>query len=184
MKTIILDAGHGIDTPGKRSVIQPTLFEFEFNRDIVRRIEKKCLASGFETYNINPEIEDVPLMERVRRANRYAKRHSKKKCFGISIHANAGGGKGIEVYSDTNTTFSDQMAENLVNQFKENLPGEVSRGHKERDFTILHSTSMPFVLGETYFMDTIEGYNKLRSEFHREKIAHSYFKLICWIHER
>ena len=36
----LLDPGHGIDTPGKRSPLWPDgtqLMEFEFNRDIVRR---------------------------------------------------------------------------------------------------------------------------------------------------
>lgn len=42
MVKILLDNGHGYDTPGKRSPIWPDgsqLFEWEFNRDIVSRIE-------------------------------------------------------------------------------------------------------------------------------------------------
>lgn len=38
MVKILLDNGHGYDTPGKRSPIWPDgsqLFEWEFNRDIV-----------------------------------------------------------------------------------------------------------------------------------------------------
>ena len=40
-KTIILENGHGSQTPGKRSPIWgdgSQLLEWEFNRDIVRRI--------------------------------------------------------------------------------------------------------------------------------------------------
>ena len=40
-KTIILDNGHGNNTPGKRSPKWEDgtqLFEYEFNRDIVKRI--------------------------------------------------------------------------------------------------------------------------------------------------
>ena len=40
MVKILLDNGHGYDTPGKRSPIWPDgsqLFEWEFNRDIVSR---------------------------------------------------------------------------------------------------------------------------------------------------
>ena len=46
-KTIILDNGHGIETPGKRSPIWKDgtqLFEWEFNRDVVRHIASKLTA--------------------------------------------------------------------------------------------------------------------------------------------
>ena len=38
MPIVCLDAGHGIDTPGKRSP-DGTLLEYEFNRDVANRIE-------------------------------------------------------------------------------------------------------------------------------------------------
>ena len=40
---ILLDNGHGQETPGKRSPVWADgsqLFEYEFNRDIVRRIAR------------------------------------------------------------------------------------------------------------------------------------------------
>ena len=49
MVKILLDNGHGYDTPGKRSPIWPDgsqLFEWEFNRDIVSRIEILLKKAG------------------------------------------------------------------------------------------------------------------------------------------
>ena len=69
---VILDNGHGEETAGKRSPLWgdgSQLFEWEFNRDIVRRIAAKLddLAIGYEI--LTPETNDVSLAERCRRAN-------------------------------------------------------------------------------------------------------------------
>ncbi len=48
-KIIILDAGHGVDCAGKRSPIWgdgSQLLEWEFNRDIVRRIAAMLKSGG------------------------------------------------------------------------------------------------------------------------------------------
>ena len=75
-KTIILDNGHGIETPGKRSPIWKDgtqLFEWEFNRDVVRHIASKLTALGFDVRVIVPESSDISLSERVRRTNAICK---------------------------------------------------------------------------------------------------------------
>ena len=71
---VILDNGHGEETAGKRSPVWgdgSQLFEWEFNRDIVRRIAAKLddLAIGYEI--LTPETNDVSLAERCRRANEF-----------------------------------------------------------------------------------------------------------------
>lgn len=57
----ILDNGHGNNTPGKRSPQfgenLPTLYEWEFNRDIVKRIAAMCQRChkkyGLTTYDFS-----------------------------------------------------------------------------------------------------------------------------------
>lgn len=171
----LLNAGHGIDTKGKRSPAKfgDVLYEFEFNRDIVRRIEKLAQRSKYiQTYNLVPEIHDVPLDERSARANRL---NRDGWCIGIDIHANAGGGEGTEFYSSLGDTYSDIIAVKAVEIFK------ASRGHKERNFHMLRETTAPWILGETEFMDTAKGYSKLRSEEYRQWVADSYFELMKWV---
>ena len=71
-KIIILDAGHGVDCAGKRSPIWgdgSQLLEWEFNRDIVRRIAAMLKAEGIKFEILVPEDNDVSLSERCRRAN-------------------------------------------------------------------------------------------------------------------
>ena len=98
--TVILDNGHGYETPGKRSPKWPDgtqLFEHEFNRDIVNRVAEQLDEAGIKYVILVPEKNDISLQERVKRANKIWK-NTGKKWFGISIHANAGGGTGFEVW--------------------------------------------------------------------------------------
>ncbi|NJL77354.1 MAG: N-acetylmuramoyl-L-alanine amidase [Saprospiraceae bacterium] len=88
-----LDNGHAKETPGKRSVpfkldgVTVQFFEYEFNRDIVKRMLASLKEKGIKTYNLVPEeIEDISLAERVRRANTLSS--SLPKLY-ISIHSNA-----------------------------------------------------------------------------------------------
>ena len=50
---VILDAGHGVDTPGKRSPVWKDgtqLFEWEFNRSIVNRVSYFLELEGIKTH--------------------------------------------------------------------------------------------------------------------------------------
>lgn len=89
---IILDNGHGINTPGKRSPFKPVLYEYEFNRDVVKRISNKLNQLHIKNTILVPEDEDVSLSTRVKRANSIYKQHP--DAILISIHANAGCGTG------------------------------------------------------------------------------------------
>ena len=89
---IILDNGHGINTPGKRSPFEPVLYEYEFNRDIVKRISNKLNLLNISNVILTPEEEDVSLTTRVKRANKIYS--SYPDAILISIHANAGCGTG------------------------------------------------------------------------------------------
>ena len=58
-KVIILDGGHGVDCAGKRSPIWgdgSQLFEWEFNRDIVRRIAAMLKADGVNVQTLSMQI--------------------------------------------------------------------------------------------------------------------------------
>lgn len=109
---VLLDNGHGKETAGKRSPVWSDgsqLFEWEFNRDIVCRIVEKLQADGIPYRVLVPEENDVSLTERAKRANEYAKEFN-GKAYVLSIHANAGGGTGWEVYTSPGQTPSDAIA--------------------------------------------------------------------------
>ena len=99
---ILIDNGHGRATAGKRSPVWPDgkqLFEYEFNRDIARRVHEALTARGADSVPVVPEIDDIPLAERTRRVNEIAAQVGPENCLLVSIHANAGGGTGWEAWN-------------------------------------------------------------------------------------
>lgn len=186
-KLIILDNGHGNNTPGKRSPIWSDgkqLFEWEFNRDIVKRIANLLDSSGVNYKILVPEDKDISLKERCNRANKIYDNCGKNAIL-ISVHSNAGGGTGWECYTSVGDTMADQYATILCNQFKEDFPEEKMRydysdndPDKESQFYILVHTKCPAVLSENWFMDNEKDCRMLMTDVFRDKIAKSHFKAI------
>ncbi|WP_033425606.1 N-acetylmuramoyl-L-alanine amidase [Arsukibacterium perlucidum] len=168
-KIILLDPGHGNNTEGKRSQIYDDgsqIFEWEFNRDIVRRIQSDLRVFNVECINIVPEDSDIPLAERVRRANEYG-----SDAIYISVHANAGGGTGFEVFTSVGRSKSNLYAEIISEEFDKEFPEQRNRGTKEHNYYVLRNTKMPAILTESFFMDTFNDSRILLSEAGRKKIA-------------
>ena len=179
---VLLDNGHGKETAGKRSPVWSDgsqLFEWEFNRDIVRRIAEKLEADGIPYRVLVPEETDISLTERARRANEIAKENN-GKAYVLSIHANAGGGTGWEGYTSPGQTPSDAIATVFFEEAgREFVPdgwrmrSDYSDGDpdKEANFAILTKTTCPAILTENFFMDTEKDCRFIMSEDGRERIA-------------
>ena len=184
---VILDNGHGQDTSGKRSPKWKDgsqLFEYEFNRDIVRRIAKMLKKEGIEYKILVPEVIDISLQERCRRAN-HVHQMTGGKCFLLSIHANAGGGKGWEAWTSVGQTKSDEIAMILYNQFERDFKGvnirkDMKDGDpdKESQFFILKHTKCAAVLSENFFMDTESDCRFIMQDEARERIARTHVEAI------
>lgn len=186
----ILDNGHGLNTEGKRSPVYDgiQLLEYEFNRDIVNRLGTMLSWAGIEYRTLVPETQDIPLSERVRRANAWGARDSVL----VSIHANAGGGNGLEVWTSKGETKSDAIAtvflQTMALTFPEakirqdNIDGDPD---KEADFYILKNTTMPAILTENFFMDNKSDCTKyLMTEEGRSLIAFAHYLAIVSIERR
>jgi len=166
---IILDNGHGgiIDgvyqTAGKRSPKWSDgrqLFEGVFNRAIVKGLHELCKANGIKSTILVPELRDTSLSDRVRRANKIYSED--KSAILISVHANAGGGTGFEMFTSIGETKSDKIATILIEEYAKSIPElrlrkDTSDGDedKEAHFYIIKQTACPAVLIECAFMDTL-----------------------------
>ena len=71
---ILIDNGHGVETPGKRSP-DGRFREYHYNRLIARAIVEHLQLRGYDASLVVPEEEDISLEERCRRINRVAIRH-------------------------------------------------------------------------------------------------------------
>ncbi|WP_307257940.1 N-acetylmuramoyl-L-alanine amidase [Oikeobacillus pervagus] len=174
---MMLDAGHGYSTPGKRS---PDGFrEYEFNH-AVANYAKDFLKQykDITIYFAHSDQRDVPLIERTNLAN-----HLGVDIY-IAIHANAygsswNGAEGIETYVYPSRP-SEAVA--LANRIQRNIviaTGRKDRGVKTADFHVLRETNMTAVLIEGGFMTNKEEANLLRSASYQKAVAEAIVKAVA-----
>ena len=163
---ILIDNGHGLDTPGKRSP-DGKFLEYAYNREIATRIVADLTDRGYNAQLLVPETEDIPLTERVRRINAHCNTLGKSNVILISIHVNAAGNgtkwlnaTGWSCYTCKGQTTSDRIAECFYEAAKKNFPDRRIRTDYsdsdpdwEENFYILRHSLCPAVLTENFFMD-------------------------------
>ena len=166
---ILIDNGHGHNTPGKRSP-DGKFREYAYNREIAKRIVADLIDRGYDAELLVPEEEDISLNERVRRTNEHCQILGKSNVILVSVHVNAAGNgskwtnaTGWSVYTCKGQTASDKLAECLCEAAIKNFPGkrirtDYSDGDSdwETNFYILRHTMCPAVLTENFFMDGID----------------------------
>lgn len=188
---VLLDNGHGWNTPGKRSPVWrdgSQLYEWEFNRKLVREISIRLRNLGIENKILVPEKEDISLAERCRRVNNIYK--ERKDVILISIHANAGGGTGWEAWTSVGETKSDYYAKLLYNSAGNYLKGWKIRTNYgdgdpdwESQFYILKNTWCPAVLTENMFMDNEKDCRFMMSDEGIETLAALHVDAIITIND-
>ena len=126
---ILIDNGHGVDTPGKRSP-DGRLLEYAWNRLIAARIVSALTDLGHDALLLVPEQEDIPLPERCRCVNDLCRRIGKDNVILISIHTNAAGrgdrwltARGWCAYTTRGNTRADALATSRYNTAQAHLPG-------------------------------------------------------------
>ena len=187
--TLLLDPGHGKDTPGKRSPILPDrrqLLEWQFSRDLAWEIEALAINYAFKVVRIVTEDIDIPLSTRAARVNDYIKKHPDEKCVLISLHGNAAGNggnwmaaRGWEAWTTVGKTNSDKLAEELYRSAEAIFPTgtklrtDKSDGDKdkEKNFTVIYKTQCPALLTENLFYTNKKECEWLMTDIGRQVIA-------------
>lgn len=163
---ILIDNGHGNNTPGKRSP-DGRLLEWQYAREIAKAVVSRLRNAGYDAELLVTENYDVPLLERVHRANVKCQILGKENVIVVSVHCNAAGnGKewlkatGWEIWTSEGMTDSDRLAEWMLRMAELSFPDKIRvwrqeqyQRDKEKNFTILKSTLCPAVLTENFFMD-------------------------------
>jgi hypothetical protein len=169
MVKIMLDPGHDINTPGKRS-IDGSMREFEFNKataiHTANLLAQYNAVEVFFSHDLNDGI-DTSLNARSALAN-----NLQVNCL-VSIHANAGAAsaRGIETYIHLNTPTSTNNLARMVHDHTIKTTGMPNRGVKRADFAILRETNMDALLIECGFMTNNEDLALLKSDEYRRKCA-------------
>lgn len=212
-----LDNGHGKATPGKRSpsattgkgyktytAEQLSIYEYEYNRLVVKRVDEKLRQLGFKTFIVTPEVEgDIGLTTRASRSNNMVGRNPELKHIFISAHLNAcgdgvtwytgGNGSYWCTYTSKGQTGGDKLAdcfydaaEEILPKFNKKIKTDLSDGDKdvEENFTVITKTVSPAVLVESLFMTNVDDVLFLKSDVGLNAIIDIYVKAIIKYAER
>jgi len=169
----LIDCGHNYsDTWQKRSPVKADgtrFYEFEFNRDVGRRLADLLVAEAVPyAFIIDPDDRaDMSLSRRVQIANSYARKYGSKNCLYLSLHSNALGhgeawysARGWSVWTSKGRTRSDAYADiffkaaaSIFPKYGMTVRADRSDGDDdyESNFYVLAKTSCPAVLFEQFF---------------------------------
>lgn len=170
-KIIVLDAGHGYNTAGKRT--PDGIREWTLNNAVCNYIAEYLNGYDVKIYRTDDTTgkKDVALQTRVNLTNKY-----NPHVF-VSIHHNAhkgyfGSWGGVEVYYHKKGTSADRkLAETIAPKLASNT-GLTNRGVKTSSLWVLTcKASIPAILCEGGFMDSNTDYKIITSEDGQRKYA-------------
>ncbi|WP_078379170.1 N-acetylmuramoyl-L-alanine amidase family protein [Sutcliffiella halmapala] len=169
---IVIDAGHGPQTAGKRSP-DNTMLEFHFNSVVASYVTQELLTyENVQVLHTHESNRDVPLTERTNKANAW------NADVLVSIHANAYGSggfnnvRGIETFSwNGNSPNGDRLAAEIQKQMMSFTKHPKNRGHKRADFHMLREFNRAAALVECGFMTNQEDLALLKSDAYRRTCA-------------
>lgn len=178
---VLIDNGHGENTPGKRSP-DGRLREWAYSREIADMVVAGLRKKGIDAERIVKEDTDVPLSERCRRANAIYKETGKKAIL-ISIHCNAVGSgvswmdaRGWSVFVSNNASANSKKLATVLCEMAESMNLQVRRPapkqpYWEQSLAICRDTNCPAILTENFFQDNKEDVEYLLSREGKEVIT-------------
>lgn len=154
MKKLVLDAGHYLETAGKRT--PNGVREWTLNNAVCKYIAEYLKNYKVEIHRVDDTAgkKEIKLAERVKKTNKI-----NPDAF-VSIHHNAYNGKwnnvtGTEVYHHTQGSAKDKELAKLLAPKVAKETGLKNRGVKKAEFAVLTcKASIPAVLCEGGFMDS------------------------------
>lgn len=189
----LIDAGHGGIKDGVYTTAPAKMHTFEdgyviYEGDVNRKIAKKFYTllnqHGIEFGLVYHETEDTKLDQRIAIVNKVYEKDP--RCVLLSIHSNAGGGKGFEVFTSIGENRSDKFGEVIFVKYKTLLPQFVFRSDpsdgdhdKEARFAMVgyekngkwYGPRCPAILVENLFFDNRAEAEYLNSDEGQDAIA-------------
>lgn len=181
---VMLDNGHGVPCAGKRSP-DCVIIEAIYTREIVAEVYSILKAEGYDVKLTTPELQDIPLKQRVNRINAECRRLGYQNVVSVSVHLNAAKSDGQyhnargwssfvgTVTSDKSKDFARMMWEEAIDRgLKGNrwIPKEM---YLQKNLSMCNSPACPAILVECAFMDNKEDEEMMLTEQGRLKIINT-----------
>lgn len=178
---VLIDNGHGENTPGKRSP-DGRLLEYAYTREIADRVVFGLRKLGIDAERIVKEDIDVSLSERCKRVNAIYNETGKKAIL-VSIHCNAAGSgatwmgaRGWSVFVSNNASANSKrlatcLGEGALNQGVQIRKQTSKLLYWEQNLAMCRDTNCPAVLTENFFQDNKEDVEYLLSSEGKQAVT-------------
>lgn len=186
MAKIVIDAGHGLYTSGKRCLksIDPNeTREWSLNSRVAGYVVDLLTGAGHDVLRTDDTsgVTDVPLPDRCRKANNFG------AALFISIHHNAGinggsgGGAVVYVYNGKHSTTADGLQSLIYAGILDYVGkyGNRATPLASANLYVLRHTAMPAVLVECGFMDSTADTPLILTDDFARKCASGIAEGIC-----
>ena len=169
---VFISAGHGGSDPG---AVANGVKEKDLNLSIALACRDLLAKHGIEVKMSRTKDENDPLADEIKECNAYA------PDLAVSIHNNAGGGDGAEVFHHHGGGKGKTLAENILAEIVK--VGQNSRGAKVRKnsqgkdyYGFIRETSCPAVIVECAFVDNAKDLQIIATEAQRKAIGEAVAK--------
>ena len=179
---ILIDNGHGCDTPGKRSP-DARLREYAYAREIAHMVVETLRSKGYDAQRIVTEEDDISLKERCRRVNAVCRQYGSKNVLLVSIHNNAAGAdgkwkkaQGWSAHISLNASLASKtLARSLIKAADEQglkiRTYSPEQPYWHQNLAICRDTLCAAVLTENLFQDNKEDVSYLMSDEGKQTIT-------------
>jgi N-acetylmuramoyl-L-alanine amidase len=169
---VFIGVGHGGSDSG---AVANNTKEKDLNLSIAKACCDELKRHGVEVKMSRTKDENDPLSEEIKECNAYA------PDLAVSIHNNAGGGDGAEVFHSHFGGKGKTLAENILSEIVK--VGQNSRGAKIRKnssgkdyYGFIRETVCPAVIVECAFVDNASDLKILATESDRQKVGQAIAK--------
>ena len=164
---VFISAGHGGSDPG---AVAYNTKEKDLNLSIALACRDELVRHGVSVKMSRTKDENDPLSEEIKECNAFA------PDLAVSIHNNAGGGDGAEVFHHHGGGKGKTLAENILAEIVK--VGQNSRGIKTRVnsqgkdyYAFIRNTTCPAVIVECAFVDNATDLKILATEGQRKDMG-------------
>lgn len=186
---IIIDAGHGPATKGKRTpehleqLFGAGLVEYRMNRLLSSELDECLQANGIDTHHL-PLYYDNHLLARAAEANRVATNGKHSRYLLLSCHCNAAPDgprmtepRGMEFVVHSKESPAYRLAVELTKDMDE-LGAKMRSVKCNRSLTLLSATTMPAIIIEWGFMTNAEDVAVLNDQHLRYALVRAFVSAI------
>ena len=194
----LIDAGHGGLKDGVYTTAPAKMHTFEdgflimegvINRGVAQKLYRKLSEGCVDWALVYDDRLDTSLQTRVNIINKVYEKN--RNAISLSLHSDAGGGKGFEIFTSPGKTKADPVAEIFCLKCMEHFDDykfrtDLTDGDhdKEAKFFMLTKTHCPSILTESLFFDNREEAEYLSSEEGQEAIAEWLYQSILEVEKQ